>query len=224
MSGKPHPEPEFDRYRTFQPRPGRQARADQGRQPPGDPRRRARGVRRAGLRDRHACATSSAAPASSVGHLLQLLPLQGGGVRRPGRRRRAALPPDPAGACAATAALRDLRRAAPSSAYFDFLADEHDATGPRAARPASRIRTCRARPRRWPRCSHEVRDALADVIERGHGPDGRSRLSWPPPASPSPARSATRCWSAGRSTSPAAAEFAVSMILGGLPGLPRLTP
>ncbi len=42
----------------------------------------------------------------------------------------------------------------------------------------------------------------------------------PPPASPSPARSATRCWSAGRSTSTGAADFAVRMILGGLPALP----
>ena len=60
----------------------RQARADQARQPPRHPRRRARGVRRDGLRggDR----ARHHPPHRPLGRrLLQLLPLQGGGVTRP---------------------------------------------------------------------------------------------------------------------------------------------
>ena len=73
----------------------RQARADQARQPPGHPRRRPRRVPRAGLRGRHRARHHP--PHRALGRgLLQLLPLQGGGDRRAGRRRRAALPPDPA--------------------------------------------------------------------------------------------------------------------------------
>ena len=95
------------------------------------------------------------------------------------------------------------------------------ASGP--PRPASGIRTCASRrPRCWP-CSTQVQGLFADVLERG--PRAQVDLDY----------LAAGCIAIAREVGDvdagappidvaAAAEFAVQMILGGLPALPRAKP
>ena len=130
--------------------PSPAARADEGREPRRDPRRRARGLRRARLR-RGRRARHRPPHRPRLGHVLQLLPRQGGGLPRARARR-----PAPEARRRVRAARRgahdadELRRRTRYRAYFAFIVEDpervrvpapqrrHD---PRAVR---RRRRCRA--------------------------------------------------------------------------------
>ena len=132
----------------------RAARGDEGGQPRGDPRRGARRVRRARLR-RGERARHRAPHRPRRGHVLQLLPRQGGGLPRArGRGRRRGAPARarrPAGGARRPRAfVEDGYRA-----YFAFIVEDPAAS-----------RSCAATRARSARCS------------RSRGP-GRASTSWP---------------------------------------------
>ena len=112
----------------------------------------------------------------SVGRLLQLLPLQGGGVRGAGRRRRAPLPADPAGR--STKRPTDFDSLHPRRDRGPITTSSSTRTPSGASEPRRAIRHphVHARRPRCRRCSSRCAGRSADVLERGLAPAGRPRL------------------------------------------------
>jgi AcrR family transcriptional regulator len=107
-------------------------------------------------------------------------------------------------------------------AYYDFLVEEHPAARSQPAvgerRPRLRLETPEMEA-----VFEQVKWAVSDVLERGHGP--RVDLDYLAAACIALAREVGELMLERRPIdTPAAVEFAVKMILGGLPALPRLDP
>jgi AcrR family transcriptional regulator len=107
------------------------------------------------------------------------------------------------------------------TAYFNFIVEEHDSWRDRPLSPDHRHPHVRAETPEMRAVFDQVRWSVSDVLERGAGPKVDSEYL------------AAACIAIAREIGdkmlerrpvdvPAAAEFAVQMILGGLPALPRL--
>jgi AcrR family transcriptional regulator len=112
-----------------------------------------------------------------------------------------------------------IRRAI--EAYYNFLVEEQEAVQPPsgpAAHPHVRIETPEMLA-----VFEQVKWSVSDVLERGHGP--KVDLDYLAAACIAVAREVGELMLERRPIDvPAAAEFAVQLILGGLPALPRLEP
>ena len=105
-------------------------------------------------------------------------------------------------------------------AYFGFIADEHKNWAARRPAGEPHLHVCKVRPPRWAAVFAEIRDALAEDIAERKGPFA------------DPDYMAAACIAIAREVgdkmlerrpidTKGAADFAVTMILGGLKGLPK---
>jgi AcrR family transcriptional regulator len=106
------------------------------------------------------------------------------------------------------------------NAYYDFLVDEQAAV-PAAPRGGGRHPHVRIETPEMEAVFDQVKQAVSAVLERGHGP--KVDLDYLAAACIAIAREVGELMLERRPIDvPAAVEFAVQMILGGLPALPRL--
>ncbi|MFZ5668131.1 MAG: TetR/AcrR family transcriptional regulator [Pseudomonadota bacterium] len=107
-------------------------------------------------------------------------------------------------------------------AYFDFLADEHESWQTRRP-PSERQPHVQIQTPEMERVFEEVRDAFSKAIDRGGAP--RVDADYLAAACIAIAREVgERMLNRRPVDTAAAADFAVKLILGGLPALPRLAP